>query len=250
MDFPELRAHLTAEAARFRAAALAAEPDAVAPTCPEWTATDLIDHLTGVYDHKLQSMRLLREPAGADRIKRTGPAAERFDAALADLLAEFDDRGPESLAHTWYGPDQTVGFWIRRMAHETAVHRVDAELAAGRPVGAVDAALALDGIEEMLTVMLSWGSKAYRDWTLDDIQANLGLQVGLDAGDRAWTVIVSVAGIDIADDVAAGSAATVAGTPGEVLLWLWRRLPADALAVTGDRAAANDLYDLAERFAQ
>ncbi|GAA1693844.1 maleylpyruvate isomerase family mycothiol-dependent enzyme [Glycomyces endophyticus] len=250
MDFPDLQAHLIAEAAAFRAAALAAAPDATVPSCPEWTATDLLDHVTEVYDHKLLSMRLFREPAEADRIERAGAAAERFDAALAELLAEFDDRGPESLSHTWYGPDQTVGFWIRRMAQETLVHRVDAELAAGRPVGPVDDALALDGIDEMFTVMLSWGSRAYRDWVADDVNANLGLELGVRAGKQEWTVIVSVAGIDIADGITAGASATVEGTPAEVLLWLWRRLPAGSLAVDGDRAAADALYDLVERFAQ
>ncbi|MEU5871258.1 maleylpyruvate isomerase N-terminal domain-containing protein [Glycomyces sp. NPDC047369] len=250
MDFPELQAHLVAEAARFRAAVLAAAPDARVPSCPEWTATDLLDHLTEVYDHKLQSMRLLREPGEADGIARGGVAAERFDAALAELLAEFDDRGPESLAHTWYGPDQTVGFWIRRMAQETLIHRVDAELAAALPVAAVDAGLAVDGIDEMATVMLSWGSRAYRDWVADDLAANAGLEVALDTGDRAWTVVVGAAGIDVADGVTAGAGTLVSGTPGEVLRWLWRRLPADAVAVDGKAEDARSLYDLIEKFAQ
>ncbi|PRY56964.1 maleylpyruvate isomerase family mycothiol-dependent enzyme [Glycomyces artemisiae] len=248
MDFPDLRAHLVAEAARFRAAALAAAPDAKVPSCPEWTATDLLDHVTGVYDHKIQSMRLLREPAEADRIARGGVAVERFDAALAELLAEFDDRGPESLAHTWYGPDQTVGFWIRRMAQETVVHRVDAELAAGLPVAEIDAALALDGIDEMATVMLAWGSRAYREWVADAVTANLGLEVGLDAGERAWTVSVTAAGIDVADG--AGTGTVVSGTPGELLCWLWRRLPVDAVTVDGKADDAQALYDLIEMFAQ
>ncbi|WP_112138370.1 maleylpyruvate isomerase family mycothiol-dependent enzyme [Glycomyces dulcitolivorans] len=250
MEFPDLQAHLIADAARFRAAAVAAAPDAKVPSCPEWTATDLLDHVTEVYDHKLQSMRLFREPAEADRIERTGTPVERFDASLAELLGEFDDRGPESLAHTWYGPDQTVGFWIRRMAQETLVHRADAELVAGQPIGEVDAALALDGIDEMLMVMLSWGSRAYRDWVADDIAANLGLEVGLRAGEQEWTVIVSVTGIDVADGITAGATGVVAGSPGDVLLWLWRRLPVDALAVEGDRAAVEALYDLVETFAQ
>jgi hypothetical protein len=28
-------------------------------------------------------------------------------------------------AGSWYTPDQTVGFWIRRMAQETVIHRID-----------------------------------------------------------------------------------------------------------------------------
>jgi uncharacterized protein (TIGR03083 family) len=250
MDFPALQAHLVTEATRFRAAITAAAPDAKVPTCPEWTAIDLLDHLTETYDHKIQSMRLMRRPGVNDGIVRPGGPAERFDAALAELLAEFDDRGPESLSYTWYGYDQTTGFWIRRMTHETLVHRADAELAAGLPVGPIDAALALDGIDEMLMVMLSWGSRTDRDWAHDTVAENDGLQIEVKAGSQSWTVICSVAGIAIADGVAAGTTATVSGTPGEVLLWLWGRLPFDALAVEGDRAAVAALYELAEEFTQ
>jgi len=250
MEFADLQAHLVTEAARLRTAAAAADPGARVPSCPEWTATDLLDHVTEVYDHKIQSMRLMREPAEADGIERTGTPVERFDAALAELLAEFDDRGPESLAHTWYGPDQTVGFWIRRMAQETVIHRVDAELAAALPVTAIDPALAEDGIDEMATVMLSWGSRAYREWVADALAANLGLEVALDAGEREWTAAVTAAGIDVAEGVSTGAEATVSGTPGELLQWLWRRLPADAPAVDGKAEAAQALYDMIEQFAQ
>ena len=36
------------------------------------------------------------------------------------------------------------------MAHETAIHRADAELAAGREPASHDVALALDGVDELL----------------------------------------------------------------------------------------------------
>lgn len=54
-----------------------------------------------------------------------------LDGAFTELLAEFAAHSPDDPAGTWYGPDQSVGFWIRRMAHETAIHRIDAEIAAG-----------------------------------------------------------------------------------------------------------------------
>jgi hypothetical protein len=69
---------------------------------------------------------------------RTGLAAEAPLAALGRaygaLRAEFRTRGPALPALTWYDPDQTVAFWIRRMAQETVIHRIDAELAARLPV--------------------------------------------------------------------------------------------------------------------
>src|SRR5699024_4920474 len=108
MESTTLRSHLIDEADRFKTALARAGAAARVPTCPDWTAADLFGHVTEVFDHKIQCMRLLRDPGEADALWRKGSPTERFDAALAELLTEFDDRGPESLAHTWYGPDQTV----------------------------------------------------------------------------------------------------------------------------------------------
>lgn len=260
MDFPSLQAHLITEAAAFQAACAAAGPDAPVPSCPEWTAADLLDHVTETYDHKIQSMRLLRSPEDADMPEREGAPVERFAAALGELLAEFDERGPESLSYTWYGPDQTVGFWVRRMAHETVVHRADAELAAKRAIGPVDAALALDGVREMLDVMVDWGSRAYRRHLTATLEANAGLTVGLslqkpgDTGsnpaETSWTVRVGASGVAVTAGVDPEAQAIVSGSAGDLLLWLWRRLDADALAIEGDRDRAAALHALLGEFAQ
>ncbi|WP_156037629.1 maleylpyruvate isomerase N-terminal domain-containing protein, partial [Glycomyces tenuis] len=149
MESSSLRSHLIDEAARLKTAVAGAGANTPVPTCPDWTVAELLDHVTEVYDHKIQCMRLLREPGEDELLSRKGSPTERFDAALAELLTEFDDRGPDSLAFTWYGPDQTVGFWIRRMACETVVHRADAELAAGADIGPVEAAFGIDAVEEL-----------------------------------------------------------------------------------------------------
>jgi uncharacterized protein (TIGR03083 family) len=250
MDFTALRGHLVAEAARLQTAAAAAAPDAAVPTCPEWTAADLLDHVTETYDHKIQSMRLLKAPGDDYRIARPGTPAEQYTAALADLLREFDQRGPDSLAYTWYGPDQTVGFWIRRMAHETLIHRVDAELAAAAPVGPVEEGLAVDGIEEMLQVMLTWGSRAYRESLAPVLAGNDGLAVALDTGGRSWTVRVGAGAVSAETGVGADAQAVVSGSAGEVLLWLWRRVAPDAVKVEGDADRAGALYESIGAFAQ
>lgn len=249
MESSTLRSHLIDEADRLKTAVVRAGASATVPTCPEWTAADLLDHVTEVFDHKIQCMRLLREPSEADLLSRKGSPTERFDAALAELLTEFDDRGPDSLAHTWYGPDQTVGFWIRRMACETVVHRADAELAAGEEIGPVEAAFALDAVEEMLVIMLVWGSRAYREWVGGVLEANEGLTVALEAGARSWTLRVGPEGIDLSEGIAEEAGAVVSGTEREILMWLWRRLPAEAVAVRGDLSQAKALYELVGEFA-
>ena len=250
MDFPSLRDHFAAEAAALKAAAARSEPDSRVPSCPDWTAADLLDHVTEVYDHKLQCLRLMREPEDGEMPRREGSPTERFDAAVADLLSEFDARSPEDLTFTWYGPDQTVGFWIRRMAAETVVHRADAEQAAGDAIGPVDPALGTDAADEMLRIMVEWESKVSHDELAEVLEKARGLVVAVDAGERAWTVRVGVEAAEIADGVADDAQATVAGTPGELLMWLWRRLPADALTVDGDAEKAVSLHAMLAEFGQ
>lgn len=71
------------------------------------------------------------------------------------MLGEFAARRPEDPAGSWHTSDQEVGFWIRRMAQETVIHRIDAELATGQPVAPVPAGLAVDGIDETLKVFVA-----------------------------------------------------------------------------------------------
>ena len=69
------------------------------------------------------------------------------------------------------------------MAHETAVHRVDAELARGASTP-VDAGLAMDGVDELLHIMLAG------DWSEDADDAMTGQRVAIETGGRAWQVVL------------------------------------------------------------
>ena len=53
---------------------------------------------------------------------------------------------PTDPSPTWWPDDQTVGFWARRMAHETAISDVEVEYGA---VMAVMDALRQAGIEDI-----------------------------------------------------------------------------------------------------
>ncbi|MDP9241831.1 MAG: maleylpyruvate isomerase family mycothiol-dependent enzyme, partial [Actinomycetota bacterium] len=104
------------------------------PSCPGWSVRDLVSHTARVYEHKIACTALGREPdpwppkwpADRDPVEWLGDAHGR-------LLEMFAANGPTTPSFTWWPPDQTVGFWARRMAQETAVHRIDAELAIGSP---------------------------------------------------------------------------------------------------------------------
>jgi uncharacterized protein (TIGR03083 family) len=197
------------------------------PSCPGWTVLDLVAHIAQVYEHKIQCTRLGHAPQpwppawpGADE------PVPWFRDAHARLLEMFDESEPMTPSATWWPPDQTVGFWARRMAQETAVHRVDAELASGGSTP-VDAELATDGVDEILKIMLEG------DWSEDADDAMTGQRIAISTGVRTWQVVLDREAVSVSeggDDADAG----VTGDPSNVLLWLWGRAADDQVERSGD----------------
>ena len=229
----DLLAHVEREAARLREAA-ARDLDATVPSCPGWAVRDLVRHVAEVYEHKATCVELGGPkpdpwpPAWPDR----DPLAW-FDDALSRLLRVLRATDPAAPAWTWFPDDQSAGFWHRRMAHETAVHRVDAELATGS-ASPVDDELALDGVDELLRVVVD------DDWVGYEEPGLCGT-VAVRAGDRAWTAVMTPDRFDVAREALPDAEAAVTGPPSELLLWLYGRGPDDALTVDGDPAAAGRL---------
>lgn len=224
-----------------RLLAVAESLDAVVPTCPGWTVRDLVEHLAQVYQHKIACTRLQRQPEDWPPPTPPGDPREWLSISRAELLELLLDRGPDAPSATWWPADQTVGFWYRRMAQETAVHRVDAESAAGA-VTPVAADLAVDGIDEVLMIMLEgdWSDMSAEDWGEVSPDAGADKAVAVLGGDAIWRVQLHPERIGV--EIGAGPAdATVGGDPSEVLLWLWGRRPVDAVQVSGDHDAVTAL---------
>jgi uncharacterized protein (TIGR03083 family) len=210
--------------------------DAAVPTCPGWTVADLTRHVAQVYLHKVEMMRHGKEPqewppTGFEE----GDPLELLDETYAELRTEFANRKPSDAGTTWYGPDQTVGFWIRRMAQETVIHRIDAELGAGAPVAPVPDDLAIDGIDELLKVFVAY---AVHEWPADFTVA-LGSSPGrtdkvqtdatADGPGIAWQVKTSPGRFTVQGgpgqtitEVTAPDL-TVSGAPADILRWAWNR---------------------------
>ena len=233
---------LSADYGDLRDAATAGALTAPVPSCPGWTMADLVYHVAEVYLHKVTLMRTGEVPA---QWPPPGLAAEAplalLGRAYGELRAEFSAREPRSTALTWYEPDQTVGFWIRRMAQETVVHRIDAELAAGLPVTPVPDDLAVDGVDEVLVRMLAYGSVAWPEEFAEMEGEHLAAEDGQDTitvgtGGMAWTVRPSPRRVLVEDGASAHPRAVVEAPPDRLLRWLWGRVGDDAVWVTGDPA--------------
>ncbi|MET7419324.1 maleylpyruvate isomerase family mycothiol-dependent enzyme [Dactylosporangium sp. NPDC005555] len=243
---------LAADQGRLRDVA-ASDLAAAVPSCPGWTVADLVRHVAEVYLHKTECMRLNAfpdpwPPAGLDGEE---PIA-LLDRTYAALAAEFAARDVASPSPTWHEPDQTVGFWIRRMAQETVIHRLDAELALGVPIAPIPDDLAIDGIDEVLKLFVGYGSHAWHEdfgTVLADAKGRTVI-VGVDGG-PGWLLRTDVGGADVtdADPAAAASTpvdATVSGSATGLLRWLWaRESPGVSQAhAEGDEATLTELRNL------
>ena len=241
MEFSRLLDCLESDFTRLRSV-VPADPAAAVPTCPGWTVADLTRHVGTVYLHKVVAMREGAEPGDwpPKEIADEEPLA-LLDRAYATLRHEFATRKPADPAWTWYGPDQTVGFWIRRMAQETVIHRIDAELGAGQPVAPIPDDLAVDGIDELLG-FVTYGSVEWADYFAPVVAGSPGRTYTVRTDGAAWR-IRSGPGLFAVEDGDAGEAdATVNGAPAAVLRWVWNREngPSD-VTVEGPADAVDEL---------
>lgn len=236
MENERLRECLASDFARLRDVVASAPSTATVPSCPEWTMADLARHVAEVYLHKTECMTQGVEPEPwpppglADEAAKD--AVGLLDRAYAALLHEFDTRPADAPTGGWYEPDKTVGFWIRRMAQETVIHRIDAELAADVPQAPVPRDLAVDGIDEFLVVFLAYSTTEWNAHAQPVLQGTEGDTVRLSTHGAAWLVSPHADGVRVASDGGAG-AAEVTGEPADLLRWVWGRAGDDAVTITG-----------------
>lgn len=214
-----------ASAATLADRAAAAGLDVDVPTCPRWQVADLVAHQGMV--HRWAASNLRRDgqdPPSKSRILEQVPAADLldwFDAGARELLAELRSVAADVPAMVFLNDSPAPRhFWARRQAHETTVHAVDAVAAAlGRfPVAAetaVEADVALDGIDELLTGFLTRGRSKLADL------APLTLGIHPTDSDRGWTLHVAETTTALRRRTA--SDATFSGSAAQLYLGLWNR---------------------------
>lgn len=234
------------DAERLREAAALARSVRV-PSCPGWTGADLAKHVADVYLHKASCIRFGHHPDDWHPEESDEDPFDRLGRALRELRTEFAEREAGQTRFGFVPTRPEVGFWIRRMAQETAVHRYDAELATGS-VTPVAEDLALDGVDEMLTIFVGW---EVREFASDPEVAELlaeadGRSIAIRSGSSGYLVRATSSGVDVtavsSEVFPADVAATVTGEPSRLLLWLWHRVGDDAVRIDGDVDAIAYLH--------
>jgi len=255
-DVPGYIGALRREGELLAAAAERAGMGAAVPSCPDWAVRDLLKH-TG-YVHRWAAgfiTRGLTRPAGA------ASEAEILSQGLGDaelpgwfreghaaLVRALDEAAPDLDCWAFLAAPSPLAFWARRQAHETAVHRADAEQAAAAATqGALDGpadgsaglaggpafepAFAANGVDELIMGFLA---RNIRRGGWPGLDGSLAIHAA-DGADGAADWLVR--GGSEAPGVSHGTGPAgcdVTGPARDLYLTLWNRRPLDGLQVHGD----------------
>jgi uncharacterized protein (TIGR03083 family) len=211
------------------------------PTCPEWTLRQLVTHVGRAHRWAAEITRTRSDAFIPFRAVPDGKLPDDRAEQCAWLLAgaaRIVDAVREAggdVVWSFTGP-VPAGFWIRRMAHETLVHRADAQLAAGaEPEPVIAAEVAADAIDEWL-MLLTGGTVGNGDDRAKALPAGAGLHIhatddGL-GGRGEWMIRHDAGGLTVEPGHGKGDAG-LTGPAASLLLVLMRRRPVSDPAVTG-----------------
>lgn len=240
MDTSDHIAALRREGALLAAVADITGPDVDVPTCPGWRVRDLVHHVGGV--HRWAAMHLdERRTAPVGGFTEAVPAWPD-DAGLVDwfrdghaaLVRSLETAGDDLECWSFLPAPSPRAFWARRQAHETAIHRVDAESARGDAVTPFPAGFAADGVDELLLGFLGRRNEELRSETPKSLHLH-----ATDV-DGEWLVLIGPDQVEVRREHAKGDCA-VRATASELQMLLWNRRTAEGLEIHGD-ATVLDLW--------
>jgi uncharacterized protein (TIGR03083 family) len=244
-DRAEFFAEILASAAQLAAIASTSDPELRVPTCPDWNLRQLAAHVGRVHRWAAEIV----STRAAERIPFNSVPDGKYPDGAADRAAWINAGAGRVVAATTAAGDEPVwafgrlapaSFWARRQAHETLMHRVDAELAVGREV-VLDGGMAADGIDEWLGSVTDPRYRQQGDGS-QALPAGAALHLRAtgtgEPGDGAaaeWVIRNAGGGLSLHRGPGPADV-SVCGPADRLLLVLVCRVPPEdtALAVTGD----------------
>ncbi|MEU5343512.1 MULTISPECIES: maleylpyruvate isomerase family mycothiol-dependent enzyme [unclassified Streptomyces] len=234
MEIAEFIRSLDREGGLLAEAAAEAGAGAKVPTCPEWQVRDLLRH-TGMV-HRWATAFVAE---GHTSYHPDGGLPELDGSALLTwfrdghrrLVDTLSTAPPDVECWSFMPAPSPLAFWARRQAHETTVHRVDAESARGGTPTAVPVDFAVDGIDELLLGFHARGRSRVRT---DEPRV---LRVRASDSDAVWSVRLSAEPPAAERGEVADADCELTGTAAQLHLALWNRAPFPG--VTGDSSIAS-----------
>jgi uncharacterized protein (TIGR03083 family) len=223
----------------FAEATRSAGLDADVETCPGWDVRDLVRHLAEIHLWAAAQVSNRATKMWVDDLSELSgywPELANFwpdDEALIDWYLETNANLVQELAsapadlecRTFLPAPSPLAMWARRQAHETAVHRFDAEHA-GKAETSFDPQFAADGIDEILVAFAPRGSTF-------PVESNRTMTVHATDTDDSWHVTMSPSGITTFKGTGPADV-TLTGLAPDLYLNLWNRGDDADIVVTGD----------------
>lgn len=209
--------------------------DAAVPTCPGWQVRDLLAHVH--YVHRWAAGYIVG--ALTEMVPEPKEAELLAGAPVDDVLLAQVEEGHGALVRalagapadlscwTFLPAPSPLAMWARRQAHETAIHRVDAELAARHPPTPFDPTFAADGVDELLLAFLGRAQSSTGE------EPVFGT-IGLEASDRPerWSVRLTADRVETMRNIT-DSDLHVRATASDLYLLLWNRPPSSEPDLSG-----------------
>jgi len=206
----------------------------IIPACPGWTVQTVLVHVGRIY--RSVTEHVVKRSIEMIPFEKT-PSPDSFEVvnwfreSLALLLDALRDADPADPVWSW-SDDKTAGFYFRRMAHETAMHRYDAEAATGTPAP-FDGDMAADGIAELYELIVP-SNVVRRGVTLP----SGSLHLHRSDGEGEWMVKAVDGAVALTHEHGKGDAA-VRGPASDLFVFAWHRGMPASLQIFGDEAVAR-----------
>lgn len=218
----------------FRAALATSALDTRVPTCPDYDLAALTKHVgefCGFWTHVVCEGAGREKTPFVDCPSSTDEIPSWFDMLATNLVEVLRATAPETACWTWVPDRQNVAFVARRCAHELAIHRYDAQLAAETPQ-AIDALTAADGIEEIFVMHAAFEQSVNGDGETVHLHAAEG---------QEWIITLSPEGM-LVDRTHGKADVALRGAVSDIELTLYQRPPVQPVEILGDRTALDAWY--------
>jgi uncharacterized protein (TIGR03083 family) len=221
------------------AAADESEPGVSIPTCPGWTMRDLLLHLGGVHrwaaahvaDARTQVIDVAQPFDIVDTLPADDELVQWFVDGHAALVATLESASADVECFAFLPAPSPLAFWARRQAHETAIHRADAESPSGH-VTPYPIDFAIDGIDELL---LGFASRPRRE---EPTEAPRTVQLTATDADSQWSLSIAPPKVTV-DGARTRADCRVRASASDLYLLLWNRLDVHDLEATGDTTVVD-----------
>lgn len=232
----EVSEHIAAlheQGARLADTVAQAELDTPVPTCPGWRLRDLVRHLGGVHRWATSYVAEARVEHGDDddEFMRLHPDDANllgwFCEGHATLVTALSAAPPDLQCWRFLRAPSPLAFWARRQAHETAMHRADAESACGA-ITPYEPDFAADGLDELFA---GFFARRHGRLRFDPARTLAVRPADIDDG---WLLTMGPERV-VTERTASGDAdCAVVGTASDLYLFFWNRRGRDDLNITGD----------------